>query len=154
MAGRTKTRSAIASVLIFFVTALVCFPNYCDRCSYRDVNDAFKAAAAAPPRIEGIPACCVGAEESAAPVPDGNPGQEAGDKSPSKSVDHARVPYCIGSTLSTITIQSDFLEAIRRSIAVATLRLPDVVIVRLRHALRPRGIPRASPRVTVPRSSR
>jgi hypothetical protein len=135
LAGRTKTRSAIASLLIFFVTALVCFPNYCDRCSYRDVNDAFKAAAAAPSRIEGIPACCVGGEGSAAPVPDRNPGREAGGKSPSKNVDHTRVPYCIGSTLSTITLRSDYLEAIRRSIAVATLHLPDVVVVRLRHVV-------------------
>lgn len=135
MTGRNTLRSAIASLLVFFVTALVCFPNYCDRCSYRDVNDAFKAAAAAPPRVQALPTCCVGADGTGAPVPDGNPGQEEGDTSPSKSVDHARVPYCIGSTLSTVTVRSDFAESIRRNIAVATLQLPDVVIVRLRHVV-------------------
>jgi hypothetical protein len=135
MAGRNRTRSAIACSLIFFVTALVCFPNYCDRCSYRDVNDAFKAAAAALPRVEGIPPCCLGGERSSVPVPNGNPGRTTGDKSPSKNVDPARVPYCIGSTLSTITLRSDILEAIRRSIAVAALELPDVVIVRLPHVV-------------------
>jgi hypothetical protein len=134
--GRNKTRSAIASFLVFFVTALVCYPNYCDRCCYRDIKDAIKVAAAeAPSRVGGVPSCCAWAERSAEPVPDGNPGRKPGGEPPSKSVDHARVPYCIGSTLSTITIRNDILETIRRSIAVATLQLPDVLVVRLPHVV-------------------
>jgi len=120
-------RKAIASTCSLFVFLLFAFPNYCDRCSYRDVEELLKSSgSAASPRAEIIPACCAAAG-GAATTPPGDRDAPAGGK----KVAHNRVPYCIGSTLSTVTTHSDVLGEIRRTVAPETFRAQETAFARL-----------------------
>jgi hypothetical protein len=116
------------------VFLLFAFPNYCDRCSYRDVAELFQVSRDAVSRPVGTPLPCCAAGENPAGDPKGRCGAPGGGNRHSpdgKNIDHARVPYCIGSTLSTVTIQSDILDEIRRTVAPEIFRAQETAFARL-----------------------
>ncbi len=93
----------------FFVLVLFAFPNYCDRCRYRDV-----ARLLAQKQDEAsVPSCCCGKGKGAG-LP-GKDGKHAG-------ASHASVPYCIGKTLSSITEQRDIVAEILLGFAPSPYR--------------------------------
>jgi hypothetical protein len=119
-----KVVASACSVLVFLLFA---FPNYCDRCSYRDVENLLEAAAsAASPRAAILPPCCDPAGSAAAAAAGERDAPPAG-----KKVAHDRVPYCIGNTLSTVTTHSDLLEEIRRTVAPEAFRAQETAFARL-----------------------
>jgi len=147
--GRRPALAGIALACAAFVFLLFAFPNYCDRCTYRDVAEIL-ANAPAPtfPAAGSAPSCC-GAALAKAPAvrssccdpgdhPAGNRdpgcGHATDSKSPpsdGKDVAHGRVPYCIGSTLSTVTVQNDLLGEIRRTVAPSPFRTLETAFARL-----------------------
>jgi hypothetical protein len=91
----------VALTCALFVFLLFAFPNYCDRCRYRDVARVFAAVHAG-----DTPPCCAGkASAGSAPGKGGKttdfPGASAN-----------RVPYCIGSTLASMAEQRDVIAEI------------------------------------------
>jgi hypothetical protein len=117
----------IASSCSAFVFLLFAFPNYCDRCSYRDIEERFQfSGSSSSPRAQILPACCDptrGAATTDAGEQDVPPG--------GKEVSHERISYCIGSTLSTVTTHIDVLGEIRRTVTPETFRAQDTAFARL-----------------------
>jgi hypothetical protein len=119
--------ASACSVLVFLLFA---FPNYCDRCSYRDVEELLKVSAStALPRAQILPACCDPTRGAAAAAREDTGERDAPPGG--KKVAHDRVPYCIGSTLSTVTTHSDLLEEIRRTVAPEAFRAQETAFARL-----------------------
>jgi hypothetical protein len=102
---------AVAVPCSLFVFLLFAFPNYCDRCSYRDVARLLASLEDA-----AVPPCCAG--KAPAKGPPGDSGGHDGDS----DVSHTRVPYCIGSTLSSVADHRDILEEIRRVVTPSLFR--------------------------------
>ena len=128
--------SCICALLVFL---LFSFPNYCDRCSYRDITLSAADAAtksltvASPcphPSTENgnQPACgSPGVVEPAGALDDeadGNTGSDTG-------VRHVRVPYCLSYTVSSIAGSGDLPDAARGSLESAPLRVVDPAFARL-----------------------
>jgi hypothetical protein len=109
-----------------FVLLLFAAPNYCDLCSYRDVkrlieNSRANARIASP----DLPPCCAGGRSPGEDRASGDPA-ERDDSVPAGNgaASHSAVPYCIGSTLFTLTSSYDALSEIRLTI-VPSLHLPE-----------------------------
>ena len=116
---RTRpVRTFVAWTCTVFVFILFAFPNYCDRCKFRDV-----ARLLAQKQDEAyIPSCCSGkGRGSRLPGRDGRP---IGSSS-------AGVPYCIGKTLSSITEHRDIVAEIRLTLTPSPYRPVARIFARL-----------------------
>lgn len=116
----------IASACSAFVFLLFAFPNYCDLCSYRDVEKPLhNAGPAATAHAEILPSCCDPAKA--------HPEAPARNDTPSdgKDVSHERISYCIGSTLSTVVVHLGLMEEIRRTVSSGPFRVQGTVFARL-----------------------
>jgi hypothetical protein len=108
VAQRAGFRVAVARALLFSVLAVACAPGgYCDLCSYRDLPSvAASSAAPSPPspRAGGC-GCSPGSGacgDPAAPERDTEGKAKEGGKALPMGVGHARVPYCLSSTLASL----------------------------------------------------
>lgn len=107
-------RTFVASILTVFVFLLFAFPNYCEKCSYRDVARALSTQ-----QKSLLPPCCAGRAE---PATDGGaddpPAKPSGGK-------HVRYSFCITKSLSSVAEQRDVLREIRLSILESPFRLEE-----------------------------
>jgi hypothetical protein len=101
-------RTFVAWATAVFVFLLFAFPNYCDKCTYRDVA---RRIAEAKPSL--LPPCC--AAKAA---------KEGEGKKPAKRGDgtHVRYTFCIAKTLSSIADHRDVLREIRLAVTCAPYR--------------------------------
>jgi len=133
--GRRPALAGISLACAAFVFFLFSFPNYCDRCSYRDVAEILQGSRTEAAPVRGpAPSCCSAASGQAAGdrAPGcGHPADDASPPSGGKNVAHNRVPYCIGSTLSTVTIQNDILGEILRTVAPSPFLALETAFARL-----------------------
>jgi hypothetical protein len=102
---RAATNS-ISAVLAPFVILLFAFPNYCDKCRYRDVALLFAKQRAAVAESGG---CCCGKESGR---PDGSP-EKSSPGGPPPAARHAPVTFCIGSTLAFLGTASVPVDSVR-----------------------------------------
>lgn len=157
--GRHRGRAAVAATLLFFFVVLVCFPNYCDNCTYRSVTRRLREMAdAAPPsgadRAQGVrPACCAASPGEAAAKSRGEePGRRADRPIPpatppghARAISHAEIPYCLtGSLLQSIAGGADLEGQIRRTLAEGRVALPSPPFARSA-SRSPANRPRAPP---------
>lgn len=117
---RRPFQKVVAAASSFFVFLLFTFPNYCDRCSYRDVTRILASL-----ESEGIPPCCAGG------APAKEPSGGSGNRDDHSQATHTSVPYCIGSTLASVTVHRDVLEEIRRAVTPSRLMDSTGAFVRL-----------------------
>ena len=101
-----------------FVFLLFAFPNYCERCSYRDVSRKFAEREAA----RFVPPCC------AAKAPKGSPGKKSGGTGGGT---HVRYAFCVAKTLSSIAAHRDVLREIRLSVTCTPYRSVEKRFTRL-----------------------
>lgn len=106
----------MAWTLTVFVFLLFAFPNYCEKCSYRDVSRLL-----AEQRQEIVPACC--AKKGAAgesPEKKGKPGGT-----------HVRYTYCLSKSLSSIIVYRDVPREIREAVRPELFRFEERAFARL-----------------------
>lgn len=121
------SRRATATTCSLFVFLLFAFPNYCDRCTYRDVEELLKSSVSTSTSCAEVPPACCNNAAGAGTTPGGDRDAPPGGK----KADHNRVPYCIGSTLTTVTTHSDVLGEIRRTVSPETFRALETAFARL-----------------------
>jgi hypothetical protein len=109
-------RKGVSWACAVFVFLLFAFPNYCDRCRFQDVARLF----AQQQEKAWTPPCCAKTARGDAA---GNRGDGAGSHPGSKAgASHARVPYCIGITLASLTEQRDVVAEILLAFAPSPYR--------------------------------
>lgn len=99
-------RTFVAWTITPLVVILFAFPNYCDRCSYRDVARAF----AQKTQRTFMPPCCAKKAQA------GDPPKKGDRPDESNRGTHVRFSYCLSKTLSSIAEHRDILKEIRLAI--------------------------------------
>jgi hypothetical protein len=107
-------RTFVAWTITPFVFLLFAFPNYCDKCSYRDIARAFAQKA----QRSFMPPCC--AKKANA----GDSRKDGGQPGGSNRGTHVRFSYCLTKTLSSIPEFRDVLEEILLAV-IETHFVPD-----------------------------